>query len=416
MVTDDRKANYAFLNRRISRRDVARQYPDRQRYERTNHIQFKHIVERRQYPRGHTHADYEDHERGAVTLYFTGNESGDELIGGFDIDCKDGGSRQGSDLAADFLASHFGKRLYVERSGGGIGSHALFRIKKGDHAPRRVAKAMDRLEKYISQFSGDFDITGIEVKGQPPHWKYKDKSRESVQYAKQGRLLRVPRNLSDPAIQDIDSFTVEELERLPITKRKSPRRKTGSVSGHPIPDWLVKSIHSGQCKQLAYDAINTGGTIYGKQRHLVVTEDVAIFLAIFHYASHLAPNQDGSVPYLRFDVIWQALYEEGLVSRCYDHRRYKAVWCRLNRIGWLHVDDARYWPTQGNIEGQAARWHIDSGVAASISQDDPEGAEVRERACYTQIVRPNPELLVLVDPMRHFSAMAGREPPLKIAA
>lgn len=54
---------------------------------------------------------------------------------------------------------------------------------------------------------------------------------------------------------------------------------------------------------------------------------------------------------------------------------------------------------------------MDEAIGRMIEADETGGEGRRRRTCYTQLIRPEPETLILVDPMRHNRYMRLRKPP-----
>jgi hypothetical protein len=95
-------------------------------------------------------------------------------------------------------------------------------------------------------------------------------------------------------------------------------------------------------------------------------------------------NADGSLPYKRFRLMWQALFEVGDIDRQFDDCRFAAVRDYLSGLGLLDWRNPKYevgWFDEGGKyrKGKAAKWQA-SEMLMELLDWESESAETGDDA------------------------------------
>ena len=240
-----------------------------------------------------------EHASGEQTYYFAGSEKPKRrALIMIDVDCHKSGSPEGAMAFVSYLRAHHFANLYYERSTNGKGAHAYFLLEKdGLSVPAVKNILLKKLQPWLNHLAKGFDVELVEIKGLPPEG---DLGRSQVRPdVVQGRCLGKTsawrfRSICGTASnhgserQNVGDGIVQISPEPSLEKKKAV---TGSSLMKHI-DCSKMNVYRRIAKELLKgEILRTSG------RHVVLEEDVAIFLLLGSWLSrHM--NADGTMPFL----------------------------------------------------------------------------------------------------------------------
>ena len=124
-------------------------------------------------------------------------------------------------------------------------------------------------------------------------------------------------------------------------------------------------------------------------RVVVTVEDVAIFLLCLRFFTNNM-NENGTLPWARFEGLWNALYLAGDVERAFNPKRFAAI---RNRLSSLVVDGEVLleWEDETYSAGRACKWRASEKLMQMIEQER-EGTSFAETdvVVLDEFPRPTP--------------------------
>src|SRR5262249_35025534 len=105
-------------------------------------------------------------------------------------------------------------------------------------------------------------------------------------------------------------------------------------------------------------------------RVAVTVEDVAVFLLLLRFFTNNM-NNNGTLPWARFEALWTALYHAGDVERGFNPKRFAAV---RNHLSSLVVDGEVLleWEDETYSAGRACKWRASEKLMNMIEQEREE--------------------------------------------
>jgi hypothetical protein len=102
----------------------------------------------------------------------------------------------------------------------------------------------------------------------------------------------------------------------------------------------------------------------------VTIEDVAIFMLCLGFITENM-NEDGTLPWARFEEFWTALYHAGDVERAFNPKRFAAI---RNHLSSLLVDGEPLldWEDETYGAGQACKWRASQKLMNIIKEEREE--------------------------------------------
>jgi hypothetical protein len=316
---------------------------------------------------------YDDHREGWYTFYFQGNgqASAPETLVMIDIDCLKClglGSKEGAHRFAAHLKREFFADLYSESSTNGNGVHAYFVLHKLGLPARTVNAQLRTFEKWLKQEARRVraDIEGVEVKGTCPVFEWEDRKLVGVTAGTNAKLPRGDvRATTHIDITDLAKFVPVE-EKVPRVRRCPggsssaswcPRAITPSDLAH-LPRLREVAVLLGLPKE------KCGGRV------AVTVEDVAVFLLLLRFFTRNM-NENGTLPWARFEGLWTALYQAGDIGRAFNPKRFAAI---RNHLSSLVIDGEVLleWEDETYTLGRACKWRASEKLMEMMGQEREE--------------------------------------------
>lgn len=341
-----------------------------------------------------TNAKFDQHFAGIETYYFTGNSRtrANETLAMIDIDCHKTGTLAGAIRFAQYVKDHHYPKLYFEVSTNGNGVHGYIVVEKSGLAPKFLNPLLKRLDHHLKALlhAGDFEVENVEVKGTCPVFTWGEKRGELTNY-KSGQLAKLPREAHRfEELKNTTRLSYMDLLKLPLVETVSREatvtlaatresQPVGSVSGKVIGEDELERL-SGHYREVASLLMETH-SLATTGRAVATVEDVAIFLLVLRFCT-ANMNEDGSLPYARFEGLWSALHEAGDVHRPFDCKRFAAIRNYLSSLGLLDWEDNNYTPGRTDEHGKdhrgkACRWKA-SELLMGMLDEEKTGHDMAE--------------------------------------
>jgi len=304
-----------------------------------------------------TNYQYQDHFDGNATYYFVGNGriSAPETLAKIDIDVQKR-LKLGSTQGAIEFAEHLRKRwpdLIYEPSTNGLGLACYAIIGKFNVGAEAVNGSLKHLEQWLKAEAHGFDIEDVEVKGHCPEITYT--KHGDILDIKYGQLAKLPR-------QDVSGTTRlkwDDIRRLPIKKIKLAKQSGGSCvfwddeEAKGIPE----AIESVRTRSYYCYAMRTE---CGKRGVKVTWQDFAIGFVVLSKARRHRDAED-RLPTKFIELLWQELFNRGVISRAFDRSRFKVIRDTLADCNFTDWTDDSYWfcvNAEGNKvkDGKPMQW------------------------------------------------------------
>jgi len=340
-------------------------------------VQF--VSKRRFLPRL-TNECYDGHIKGIDTFYFQGNgqASAPETLVMIDIDCLKSlelGSKEGAHRFARHLKAVCFPDLYFEPSTNGNGVHGYLVLHKLGLPASTVNAQLRTFEKWLKQEAQRVgaDIEGVEVKGTCPVFEWKDKKLVKVTSGTNAKLPRGDiRATTHIDITDLAKFVPVE-EKVPVVWKCS----VGSSSA----SWCPKAITPEDLADMP--RLRVLAVMLGLPKHkcsgrvAVTVEDMAVFLLMLRFFTRNM-NENGTLPWARFEGLWTALYQAGDVERAFNPKRFAAI---RNHLSSLVVDGEALleWEDETYSMGRACKWRASEKLMEMI-EEEREGTSSSETA------------------------------------
>lgn len=256
--------------------------------------------------------DYAAQFSGDETLYFYGNPywSAEKTLVMIDVDCHKRGTLQGARRFAEYLQERW-TGLAFEVSTNGNGVHAYVFLSKHKRTVQDVKAALRNFDKYLK-------LLALEGEFDIENVEIKGLPPE-IEYHKEGGITEI---------------TYGSLAKLPPT--------------------------------LTFEQLSATTTFQ-------TARDMAILLAILK-ALFNNRNPEGTMPTERIKALWDVLYENGDVSRPWNHHRYKVMRDWLSEQGRLDWQDHRYCWGQGGEKGIACKWSLTPETYDSLLETEESKA------------------------------------------
>ena len=322
------------------------------------------------YPKRLTQKVLIEHFLGEKTVYFTGSRS-DRTILMLDIDCHKSGSLEGAKQFAEYLKQHYFPGLYYEVSTNGNGIHGYLIVDIGNWSAFDYNRVLKDAEKWLKRVlaTTDFDVETVELKGRCPVVVWGEDYERQVKHFTMGGLAKMPRDAKRLAEWKATTrMTAHDLRRLPelypveatVEVKESVKKQASAAS---VQGNLIDKERFQKYLPLAQRFLSAPELVSAKSRVFVTAEDVAIFLVLLEFFGE-NPNEDGSMPYKRFAGMWDKLYQDGDVNRCFDNKKFAWIRNRVSEKGGIEWVDTTYSVGFRDMKGKAAKWKASAELQA----------------------------------------------------
>jgi hypothetical protein len=336
-------------------------------------------------------ADYQDHMGGRETFYFQGEgrPNRPETLVMIDIDVQKS-KKLGTTAGAIAFAKHLRTilpGLHCEGSTNGKGVHGYFVLHKLGVTARDVNAVERTFEKWLKQEASRIgsDIEDVEIKGTCPVFEYENGTLVKVKAGTNAKLPRGDiRATTHIDITDLAKFMPVE-EKVPVVRKCS--------KGSSSASWCPKAITPDDLADMP--RLRRVAMLLGLPKEkcsgkvAVTVEDVAIFLLCLRFFTNNM-NDNGTLPWARFEGLWTALYQAGDVERAFNPKRFAAI---RNHLSSLVVEGEALleWEDETYSAGQACKWRASEKLMRMIEQER-EGTSSTETALVVldEFPRPRP--------------------------
>jgi hypothetical protein len=325
-------------------------------------------------------SDYQDHMDGSATFYFQGEGRPDrpETLVMIDIDCQKSlqlGSKEGASRFAAHLRQAYFPDLRYEASTNGNGVHGYFVLHKLGVSVRDVNAVLFAFDKWLKQAARRIgaDIENVEIKGTCPVYEYQDNKLVKVKAGTNAKLPRGDiRATTHIDITDLAKFVPVE-EKVPVVRK--------CTKGSSSASWCPKAITPDDLADMP--RLRELAAMLGlpkekcSGRVAVTVEDMAIFLLCLRFFTNNM-NENGTLPWARFEGLWNVLYLAGDVERGFNPKRFASI---RNRLSSLVVDGEVLleWEDEAYSAGRACKWRASEKLMRMIEQER-EGTSFTEAA------------------------------------
>lgn len=332
------------------------------------------LTQRKGFLRKMRNADYQDHIADTDTYYFQGEGRPDrpETLVMIDIDVKKS-RKLGSTRGALGFVHHLLKTfpdLRWELSTNGKGIHAYLVLHKLGVSARDVNAVQRTFEKWLKQEARrvGVDIEDVEVKGACPVFEYQNGKLVNVKAGTNAKLPRGDvRATTHIDIADLAKFQPVE-ENVPAVRKSS--------HGSSSASWCPKAITPEDLSRMP--RLRKIAKLLGlpsekcRGRVAVTVEDVAVFLLLLRFFTRNM-NENGTLPWARFEALWTALYQAGDVERAFNPKRFAAI---RNHLSSLVVDGEVLleWEDETYSIGRACKWRASVKLMEIIEQEGEEAS------------------------------------------
>jgi len=336
-----------------------------------------------------TNQCYDYHMEGIDTFYFqgSGQASVAETLVMIDIDCRKClgiGSKEGAQDFADHLKEAYFPDLRFEPSTNGNGMHGYVVVHKLGCSAKTVNAQLRTFEQWLKQEAKRVgaDIEGVEVKGSCPVFEWKDKRLVSV---KSGTNAKLPRGdiraTTHIVITDLAKF-VPVPEIVPVVRKCSPGSSSAS--------WCPKAITPtdlADMPKLRRVALMLGLPKDKCSGRVAVTvEDVAVFLLLLRFFT-INMNQNGTLPWARFEALWTALYQAGDTERAFNPKRFASIRNHLSAL-ILEGETLLEWEDETYSAGMACKWRASARLMEMMEEERETSSTETDLAILDDCPRP----------------------------
>lgn len=342
-------------------------------------------------------ADLENHWRNNDTLYYmsNGDPKQDRILLKLDFDAKDGvGSHEGCVQAEKYVATKYFKgNVFSEDSTHGTGRHGYVWVYKLGRKAEEVNAAIDRLQETIRADLRTIgaDISGFDLQGTCPiiEWEKLGGKLCMTKFVG-GRLAKIPRTAT-PALLAAAEISLEEIERLAsipilppapkptITRTWSVQepRQQASYGSFMCADDFEDADRLKKLYRRLIRRFNGGKCVKANRRYVVQEEHAAVMFAIMRFV-YDHPHKDGTFPQSRAEALWNAAYDQGLITCTWNHYRWTAMRNFLSENGFIEWEDNTYVHHFGECKkGRACKWTVTDGFYSMLSEDRDSGLAIQ---------------------------------------
>jgi hypothetical protein len=288
-----------------------------------------------------------------------------------DIDCHESGSLEGAKRFAEYLKRCYFPNLYYETSTNGNGIHGYLIVDIWNWSAFDYNQVLKDAEKWLKRVlaTTDFDVETVELKGRCPVVVWGEDYERQVKHFTMGGLAKMPRDAKRLAEWKATTrMTAHDLRKLPelypveatVEVKQSVKKQASAAS---VQGSLIDKERFQKYLPLAQRFLSAPELISAKSRVFVTAQDVAIFLVLLEFFG-ANPNEDGSMPYKRFAGMWDKLYQDGDVNRCFDNKKFAWIRNRVSEKGGIDWIDMTYSVGFRDVKGQAAKWKASAELLA----------------------------------------------------
>jgi hypothetical protein len=275
--------------------------------------------------------------------------------------------------------------LQCECSTNGKGVHGYFVLHKLGVTARDVNAIERTFEKWLKQEARRIgaDIEDVEIKGTCPVFEYENGKLVKVKAGTNAKLPRGDiRATAHIDITDLAKFVPVE-EKVPAVRRCPGASSSASWCPKAItPDDFADMPRLRELAlQLGLPSQKCGGRV------AVTVEDMAVFLLLLRFFTNNM-NENGTLPWARFEGLWTALYQAGDIERAFNPKRFAAI---RNHLSSRVVDGETLldWEDETYSAGQACKWRASEKLMRLIEQER-EGTSSTETDLIVLDVYPRP--------------------------
>src|SRR5262249_48022832 len=210
------------------------------------------------------------------------------------------------------------------------------------------------------------DIENVEIKGTCPVYEYQDNKLVKVKAGTNAKLPRGDiRATTHIDITDLAEFVPVE-EKVPVVRKCS--------QGSSSASWCPKAITPDDLADMP--RLRSVAMLLGlpkekcSGRVAVTSEDMAIFLLCLRFFTRNM-NENGTLPWARFEGLWTALFQAGDVERGFNPKRFAAI---RNHLSSLVVEGEALleWEDKTYSVGQACKWRASEKLMQMIEEEREE--------------------------------------------
>jgi hypothetical protein len=230
-------------------------------------------------------------------------------------------------------------------------------------------------EKWLKQEAKKVgaDIEGVEIKGTCPVFEYQDGELVKV---KAGTNAKLPRG----DVRATTHIDITDLAKfVPVEEKVLLVRKCSASSSSA--SWCPKAITPddlADMPRLRELAVTLGLPSQKCSGRVAVTvEDMAIFLLCLRFFTNNM-NENGTLPWARFEGLWTALFQAEDVERCFNPKRFAAIRNHLSSLV-VEGDVLLEWEDETYSAGRACKWRASEKLMEMIEQER-EGTSSAETA------------------------------------
>jgi hypothetical protein len=206
----------------------------------------------------------------------------------------------------------------------------------------------------------------VEIKGTCPVFEYED-----------GKLVRVKAGTNAKLrwgdVRATTHIDITDLARFVPVEGKVPVVR-GCPRVSSSASWCLKAITPDDLADLP--RLRKVAALLGlpdgkcSGRVAITVEDVAVFLLLLRFFTNNM-NNNGTLPWARFEVLWAALYHTGDVERAFNPKRFAAV---RNHLSSLVVDGEVLleWEDETYSAGRACKWRASEKLMNMLEQEREE--------------------------------------------
>jgi hypothetical protein len=320
-----------------------------------------------------TNECYANHMDGTDTFYFqaNGQASVAETLVKIDIDCQKSlglGSKEGAQEFANHLKTTYFHDLVFEPSTNGNGVHGYIVVNKLGLSAKTVNAQFKVFEKWLKQEAVEVgaDIEDVEIKGTCPVFEWKDRKLVKVVAGTNAKLPRGDvRATTHIDITDLAKFQPVE-EKVPVVRI--------CLEGSSSASWCPRAITPADLADMP--RLRKVAMLLGcpkekcSGRVSVTIEDVAIFLLLLRFFTRNM-NENGTLPWARFEGLWTAIYQSGDIQRAFNPKRFAAI---RNHLSALVFDGETLldWQDETYSAGKACKWKASQRLMEMMEEKEGE--------------------------------------------
>ena len=143
-------------------------------------------------------------------------------------------------------------------------------------------------------------------------------------------------------VRDILAFIAETFD--------PSKCANGHVNVGKFDEWARKKFPNGLIGGHRKKMDEYGNISFVAQNIHVGTSFIAAFMAVVEFALLIDRNQDNSVPHDRCKDLWNTLKDKGLISVCFNERKWAVCREELVKLGIIDITDRNY------CQGKAMKW------------------------------------------------------------